>query len=98
MSGCGGGDQRSRRVRQAEWVESTWDAEADAAYIDLRGEDESEAVEQVIAHTAQGRYEVILDLSAAGKLLGVEVLGAVEALDVAFLASLDRLDDPGHSV
>ncbi|NAZ84476.1 DUF2283 domain-containing protein [Kineococcus sp. R8] len=74
-------------------MHSTWDAEADAAYVDLRGEDSSQAVEQVMAYTAPGRYEVILDLSAAGKLLGVEVIGAEEALDPAFLRTLQRIDD-----
>jgi uncharacterized protein YuzE len=88
---------RVHPIRQAGSMESTWDAEVDAAYIDLRGEDRSQAVEQIMAYTAPGRYEVILDLSPAGKLLGVEVLGAVDALDPCFLRTLRRIDDGAAS-
>lgn len=73
-------------------MSSTWDSAADAAYIDLRGGNEEVARRQVSAHTEPGAFEVILDISPTGVLLGVEILGAKEALDPSFLSTLERLD------
>ena len=73
---------------------STWDQDADAAYIDLRGGNEELALRQMVALTEPESYEVILDVAPSGKFLGVEVLGASEALDPAFLETLMRIDEP----
>lgn len=73
-------------------MDGTWDAEVDAAYIDMRGECTDLALEQVIVDTGSKEYEVILDFSAAGRLLGVEVLGATTALDPGLIRTLRRID------
>ena len=73
---------------------STWDKEADAAYIDLRGGNEELALRQIFALTEPDSYEVILDVAPSGKLLGVEILGANDALDPTFLLTLMRIDGP----
>ncbi|PRY15799.1 DUF2283 domain-containing protein [Kineococcus rhizosphaerae] len=75
-------------------MDGTWDAEVDAAYINLRGDCTDLAWEQVIVDTGSKEYEVILDFSAAGRLLGVEVLGATAALDPALIRTLRRIDRP----
>ena len=75
-------------------MRSTWDPAVDAAYIDFSGDNDEPARRQVLAHAEVDKYEVILDIAPSGKLLGVEILGAADALDPAFLATLDRLD-PG---
>lgn len=73
---------------------STWDKDSDAAYIDLRGGNEELALRQVFALTEPGSYEVILDVAPSGKFLGLEILGASEALDPDFLETLMRIDEP----
>ncbi|GAA0310666.1 DUF2283 domain-containing protein [Kineococcus aurantiacus] len=78
-------------------MDSTWDAEADAVYIDLSGDCTDPALEQVIVGTGSKEYEVILDFSTAGRLLGVEVLGAGTALDPSLLRTLRRIDGPAEA-
>ncbi|WP_380162733.1 hypothetical protein [Kineococcus sp. R86509] len=78
-------------------MDGTWDAEVDAANIDLRGECTDLALEQVIVDTGSKEYEVILDFRAAGRLLGVEVLGATTALDPALLRTPRRIDRPAEA-
>lgn len=58
----------------------TYDAEANAAYIELNAGDEIQAVRQVSAYVSKDDYEVILDLSKDGYLLGIEIIGARSAL------------------
>ena len=63
--------------RYADRMRVTYDPEADAAYAYLVDHIEpGEAVRQVIAHDG----DVVLDLDAKGRLLGVEVLGAKRLL------------------
>jgi uncharacterized protein YuzE len=72
-------------------MRTTFDAEANAAYITLVPEIESgRSVRNEIVETAGGT--VVLDFDQAGVLLGVEVLGASKLLDGAFLAGSERID------
>ena len=67
----------------------TYDETVDASYLALREIQAGEAVEQVVVERDGG--EVILDFSAAGELLGVEVLGAHRILPSTILAQATRL-------
>ncbi|MDX2400263.1 DUF2283 domain-containing protein [Microbacterium algeriense] len=72
-------------------MRTTFDAEADAAYITLVPERESgRSVRNETVETTGGT--VVLDFDQAGVLLGVEVLGATRLLDGAFLAGAERID------
>lgn len=72
-------------------MRTTFDAEADAAYITLVAEVESgRSVRNEVVGTAGGT--VVLDFDQAGMLLGVEVLGATKLLDREFLAGAERID------
>ena len=52
----------------------TWDEEADAGYLHLTGVGRGEAVVQRIVEV-EGPGEVVLDLDAEGRVLGIEFLG-----------------------
>lgn len=67
-----------------------YDAEVDAAYLALRPIDDGEAVEQVSVDRP-GLGTVVLDFTAAGELVGVEVLGAASILPATLLAESRRL-------
>ena len=55
----------------------TWDREADAGYLALTDVADGAAVHQrVVVNPVAGAGEVILDFDAAGRLLGVELLGS----------------------
>lgn len=72
-------------------MRTTFDAEADAAYIQLVPEiAQGRSVRNEIVGTAGGT--VVLGFDHAGMLLGVEVLGATKLLDGAFLAGAERID------
>lgn len=72
-------------------MHTTFDAEADAAYITLVPEIESgRPVRNVEVESTDG--SVVLDFDSAGVLLGVEVLGATKTLDPAFLDAAERID------
>lgn len=72
-------------------MRTTFDAEADAAYIQLVPEiTPGRSVRNEIVETAGGT--VVLDFDHAGVLLGVEVLGATTLLDGEFLAGAERID------
>lgn len=72
-------------------MRTTFDAEADAAYIQLVPEiAPARSVRNEIVETARGT--VVLDFDEAGILLGVEVLGAMKLLDGEFLAGAERID------
>ncbi|MBO3662337.1 DUF2283 domain-containing protein [Microbacterium stercoris] len=58
----------------------TFDPEADAAYIVIgTGPGKGEAVRQVSGIATPTGGEIILDVDAEGRLLGIEVLGATAA-------------------
>lgn len=72
-------------------MRTTFNAEADAAYITLVPAIEpGRSVRNEIVETSDGR--VVLEFDQAGMLLGVEVLGATKLLDGAFLAGAERID------
>lgn len=72
-------------------MRTTFDAEADVAYIELIPETApGRAVRNEIVETAGGT--VVLDFDEAGMLVGVEVLGATKLLNGAFLAGAERID------
>ena len=70
-------------------VRITYDAEANAAYISVSDEIPAGAAsEQIHSITPpSGRGEIVLDFDDAGRLLGVEILGARELIDAAVLGS-----------
>jgi len=73
-------------------MRTTFDAEADAAYITLVPQDKpGRSVRNVEVESSAG--SVVLDFDAAGVLLGVEVLGATKTLDPAFLDTAARIDE-----
>lgn len=69
----------------------TYDKTADATYLSFREIGPGEAVEQVVVNR-QDLGEVILDFSAAGEFLGVEVYFASRLLSAAVLAQATRID------
>lgn len=72
-------------------MRTTFDAEADAAYITLAPEiAPGRSVRNEIVDTAGGT--VVLDFDQAGVLLGIEVIGATKLLDGEFLAGAERID------
>ncbi|MEU4014877.1 DUF2283 domain-containing protein [Microbacterium sp. NPDC028030] len=72
-------------------MRTTFDAEADAAYITLVSEiAPGRSVRNEIVDTAGGT--VVLDFDQAGVLLGIEVIGATKLLDGEFLAGAERID------
>ncbi|AJW77892.1 DUF2283 domain-containing protein [Clavibacter michiganensis] len=72
----------------------TYDAAADAAYIELTGPIAAGGVASQIHSliTPGGRGEVALDFDADGRLLGIEVLHASAVLPAAVLADAVRPD------
>ncbi|MFD6091532.1 DUF2283 domain-containing protein [Oerskovia sp. NPDC060338] len=57
------------------------DPEVDAAYIRLQPIGDGEAVRQIVVEDAQLHGEVVLDLDANGRLLGIELIGYRSMLD-----------------
>lgn len=51
------------------------DPEVDAAYITLQPISDGEAVRQIVVDDARLHGEVVLDLDAHGRLLGIELIG-----------------------
>lgn len=73
-------------------MRTTFDAEADAAYIQLVPEiPTGRSVRNEALETPCGT--VLFDFGQAGVLLGVEVLGATKLLDGAFFAGAERIDE-----
>lgn len=72
-------------------MRTTFDAEADAAYIMLTPEIEpGRSVRNEIIETGDGT--VVLDFDDNGILLGVEVLQATKLLEEQFLAGAERIE------
>ncbi|OLI09410.1 DUF2283 domain-containing protein [Xanthomonas oryzae] len=72
-------------------MRTTFDAEADAAYVSLIPETEPGwSVRNEVVETLDGT--VVLDFDRSGVLLGVEVLGATKMFDQSTLAGAVRLD------
>jgi uncharacterized protein YuzE len=72
-------------------VHTTFDAEADAAYIYLVPEiAPGRSIRNIEVQVSRG--SVILDIDPEGILLGVEVLGARGVLDPMLLAGAERID------
>ncbi|MCX4688723.1 DUF2283 domain-containing protein [Kitasatospora purpeofusca] len=70
-------------------LRGTYDAEADAAKLYLVDEMRAgEATTQVVVDVPEGVGEIVLDFDSAGKLLGVEVLGASHLLRDSLIAKL----------
>lgn len=68
-----------------------YDSEANAAYLQLVDEvAEGAAVENVVIERP-GKGDVVLDFDAAGRLLGVELIGAAELLHAAVLDAAERI-------
>lgn len=74
-------------------MRTTFDAQADAAYITLVPKIEpGSSVRNIEAQGVKGG-SVILDLDATGKLLGIEVIGARRLLHATFLAEAEQIDE-----
>lgn len=64
----------------------TFDDEVDAAYISLKHPLSSgEAVRQICVDGGDDPWDVIIDVDANGRILGLEVLGASERLPLDLL-------------
>jgi uncharacterized protein YuzE len=63
----------------------TLDDEVDAAYIYLQVPPYATPQRQESVYSKMGKYEVIFDIAKNGQLLGVEILGASEALSPEIL-------------
>ena len=57
------------------------DPEVDAAYITLQPIGDGDAVQQIVVDDARLHGEVVLDLDANGRLLGIELIGYRSMLD-----------------
>ncbi|AGZ44203.1 DUF2283 domain-containing protein [Actinoplanes friuliensis] len=68
----------------------TYDDEANAAYLEIEDIAEGTAVENVVVERP-GRGDIILDFDAAGRLLGVEVIGATALVRTTALDAAERL-------
>jgi len=73
-------------------MRTTFDAEADAAYIYLVPEIEPGRSVRTLEVPDVNGGMVVLDLDAEGILLGVEVIGARNLLDPMLLADAERID------
>ncbi|GAA0580389.1 hypothetical protein GCM10010172_76730 [Paractinoplanes ferrugineus] len=70
-------------------MELTYDEEANAAYLALEDIADEAAVENVVVERPAG--DIVLDFDADGRLLGVEVIGAIELLRQTALDAAERL-------
>ncbi|MFF3065119.1 DUF2283 domain-containing protein [Oerskovia sp. NPDC057915] len=57
------------------------DPEVDAAYITLQPIGDGDAVQQIVVDDSRLSGEVVLDLDAHGRLLGIELIGYRSMLD-----------------
>jgi uncharacterized protein YuzE len=69
----------------------TYDGEADAAYISLKDLGAGESRHQILVEAEEARGEIVLDLDAEGKLIGIEVLNARSGLPTDLLNEAERL-------
>ncbi|MBF4578166.1 DUF2283 domain-containing protein [Frigoribacterium sp. VKM Ac-2530] len=64
----------------------TYDLDSDCAYVELAPRvADGDAVEQVVVER-EGRGDIVLDFDSAGRLLGVEIVGARALLTAETLA------------
>lgn len=69
-------------------MHTTYDPDANAVYIDVgSGPTPGSSVRQLPMALPDGRGELIVDLDEAGRILGIEVLGARACLPAGLLAS-----------
>lgn len=61
-------------------MEIAYDAEVDAAYLPLTDIAPGEAVRQVFVQDVPAPADIILDFNADGRLLGIEIIGAMAVL------------------
>jgi uncharacterized protein YuzE len=58
----------------------TWDRSADAAYISLKEISPGESSRQCVVDCADIAATIVLDVDRKGRLIGIEVIGAVQGL------------------
>jgi uncharacterized protein YuzE len=69
-------------------LDTTYDADTDAAYIAFDNVADGEAVRQIVVGDKRlGRFNVILDVDEHDKLLGIELL------DVSAIVARPRFED-----
>ncbi|WP_436528348.1 DUF2283 domain-containing protein [Actinoplanes sp. HUAS TT8] len=66
-------------------LELTYDEEANAAYLELAPKDDQPRLRQVWASTEGLNFDLVLDIGADGRLMGIEVIGARDALSKEIL-------------
>ncbi|MGX6608010.1 DUF2283 domain-containing protein [Micromonosporaceae bacterium Da 78-11] len=80
----------------------TYDEEANAAYLDLAPKDGSARLRQVWASTDDLNFDLVLDIGPDGRMLGIEIIGASDALSQGVLdiapAILERSSSRGGAM
>lgn len=71
-------------------VDLTYDAEANAAYLELAPRNTEARKRQVWASPEGLKFDLVLDLDPDGRLLGVEIIGARDALTQETLAAATK--------
>ncbi len=61
-------------------LEFTYDEEANAAYLELAPNDDAARLRQVSVGTEGLNFDLILDIGPDGRMLGIEIIGARDAL------------------
>jgi uncharacterized protein YuzE len=61
-------------------IELTYDEEANAAYLELAPKDDTIRRRQVWASPEGLSYDLVLDVDLDGRMLGIEIIGARDAL------------------
>lgn len=69
-------------------LSGSFDPESDAAYVHFTRIGPGVASQQVNIFTMPGRYELVLDLDSEGRLLGLEIIGALDAFPPGVAESL----------
>lgn len=69
----------------------TYDEEANAAYLELAPKDDAARLRQVWASPEGLNFDLVLDIGPDGRMLGIEIIGARDALsrEVLDTASVD---------
>lgn len=69
----------------------TFDRSANAAYIYLSDAVPGDAVRQHVVDESHTRGQIVLDFDARGRLIGLDVLDATQALPEDLLGQAERL-------